>query len=173
MKLKTVSVDLSSLRDLLEGEERAYLAEHVIDRHQQIIVATNISAPLLACYDGTEYVVFDGYHRLEAMRRIGFNTCRVTIYKGDRRDAYRRYVRDKLRALEPLPKLPLFRHCLRCLKKDSEWSAMDTKQLSCLFGRKPVFFENLKMWDPESRGSQIVFIKTKHGTTTLTKRYRS
>jgi ParB-like chromosome segregation protein Spo0J len=49
------------------------------------------------CFDGEKYWLFDGYHRLEAMKSLGFNRCDVIINRGDRRDALRRYINDKLK----------------------------------------------------------------------------
>lgn len=173
MKLKTISVDLNLLRPLLEGEETAPLSNNFVEQLMQELRSTPNCAPLYVCYDGHDYFLFDGYHRLEAMRRLGFNTCRITIYKGDRRDAYRRYIRDKLKAKESNPKVVVFRHCLHILKSDPEWSEMDDLTLSRLFGRKPEFFQNLQLWQPQTRNLPVMIMRSKHGTSTLSKRFRT
>lgn len=173
MKLKTVSVHLNLLRTLLDGEETAPLSINIVERFMQELKSTPSCAPLFVCNDGHDNFLFDGYHRLEAMRRLGFNTCLVTIYKGDRRDAYRRYIRDKLKAKESLPQAIIFRHCIGRLRSDPEWSEMNSFRLSRLFGRKPEFFENLRLWDPQTRNPLVLIMRSKHGTATFTKRFRS
>jgi hypothetical protein len=173
MKLKTVSVHLNLLRTLLEGEETAPLSINIVEQFMQELKSTLNCAPLFVCNDGNDNFLFDGYHRLEAMRRLGFNTCLITIYKGDRRDAYRRYIGDKLKAKEILPKAIIFRHCIGRLKSDLEWSEMDALTLSRLFGRKPEFFQNVQLWQPQTRNPLVLFMRPKHGTSTLTKRFRN
>lgn len=173
MKLKTVSVDLNLLRTLLDGEETAPLSINIVEQFIQELKSTPSCAPLFVCNDGQENFLFDGYHRLEAMRRLGFNTCFITIYKGDRRDAYRRYIRDKLKAKESNPKVVVFRHCLHSLKSDPEWSEMDDLTLSRLFGRKPEFFQNLQLWQPQTKNLPVMIMRSKHGTSTLSKRFRT
>lgn len=173
MKLKTVSVDTCALRTLLQCEETAPLSESVIERYRQELEATRMCDPLRACYDGHHYTLFDGYHRLEAMRKLGFNSCLVTVYKGDHRDAYRRYIKDKLRAKELSHRVVVFRHCLARLKADPQWSAMEVSNLCRLFGRKPEFFHNLRLWEVPTGHPSLMLWRTKHGTMSLAKRYRT
>lgn len=173
MKLKTISVNLNLLRPLLEGEETAPLSIDIVEKFMLELKSTLNCAPLLVCNDGHDNFLFDGYHRLEAMRRLGFNTCRITIYRGDRRDAYRRYIKNKLKAKEKIPKVLIFKHCISQLKSDPEWSKMDDQTLSRLFGRKPEFFENLRLYEPQSRNLMVSIMRSKHGTCTLTKRFRT
>ena len=165
MKLKTLSVSLVTVKILLETTEIAPLIEHIVTSYIQEIEPTRTCSALKACFDGTDYWLFDGYHRLEAMRRLGFNTCSVQIFKGSRRDAFRRYIKDKLRCGE----IKIFKHCLQILTEDKEWSNLDTSKLATLFDRKPVFFHNVKQI--KSRGWHYVSMGiNKHGTFNLSMR---
>ena len=165
MKLKTLSLELVTVKILLEKTEVAPLDEHLVTSYIQEIEPTRRCSPLKACFDGTDYWLFDGYHRLEAMRRIGFNTCAVQIFKGSRRDTFRRYIKDKLRCEE----MKIFKHCLQILTEDKEWSNLDASKLAPLFDRKPVFFSNVQQF--KSDGWRYVGLSTnKHGTFNLSMR---
>ena len=173
MKIKTETIETLHLRGLLEGDEIATLSDSVLESYLSVMTETRTCKPLSACFDGTDYWVFDGYHRLAALQQLGISTCPVKVYKGGRRDAIRRYIADKLRSREPLPHTRIFRHCLRRLRTDQEWAAMTSGQLSSLFGRKPAFFDNLRLWRPDQRNDQFVFCRNKHGSVSLIKSRRS
>lgn len=165
MKLKTLSVALVTVNSLLEKTEVAPLDEPIVTSYIQEIEPTRSCSALKACFDGTDYWLFDGYHRLEAMRRLGFNTCAAQVFKGSRRDAFRRYIKDKLRCGE----MKIFKHCLQILTEDKEWSNLDASKLATLFDRKPVFFHNVKQI--KSRGWSYARMGiNKHGTFTLSMR---
>jgi hypothetical protein len=168
MKLKTLSLQLFALRTLLENVEVVPLNEQIVTTYIQKIEPTRICSTMKVCFDGTNYWLFDGYHRLEAMKRLGFNTCTVQIFKGSRRDAFRRYIKDKLRC-EKRDSKNIFTHCLRILTEDDEWSNLDPSKLANLFNRKQVFFNNLQHW--KSYGWRYFYISiNKHGTFNLLRR---
>jgi len=134
----------------------------------QQIEPTRICSTMKVCFDGTDYWLFDGYHRLEAMQRLGFNTCTVQIFKGSRRDAFRRYIKDKLKC-KHRGSTTVFTHCLRILTEDDEWSNLDASKLATLFDRKQVFFNNLQQW--KSYGFRYFYMCiNKHGTINLQRR---
>ena len=168
MRLNTLSLELVTLKILLERIEVAPLDERIVTSYIQEIEPTRSCSALKACFDGTDYWLFDGYHRLEAMRRLGFNTCAVQIFKGSRRDAFRRYIKDKLRSAQ-WESRNVFKHCLHILTEDKEWSNLDASKLATLFDRKPVFFHNVKQI--KSRGWSYASMGiNKHGTFTLSMR---
>lgn len=168
MKLKILSLQLFTLRTLLENVEVVPLNEQIVAAYIQEIEPTRIFSTLKVCFDGTDYWLFDGYHRLEAMKRLGFNTCTVQIFKGSRRDAFRRYIKDKLKC-EHRESQNVFKHCLRILSEDEEWSNLDASKLATLFDRKQVFFNNLQHW--KSYGWLYFSISiNKHGTFNLLRR---
>jgi len=165
VKLKTLSLAIVTVRPLLEEIEIAPLGEQIVAAHIQEIEPTRSCSALKACFDGTDYWLFDGYHRLEAIRRLGFNTCLVQIYKGSRRDAFRRYIKNKLRCAHT----KTFKHCLHILSEDQQWSNLDTSELARLFDRKNVFFKAVRHL--KSHGWSDVTVRiNKHGTLNFTMR---
>jgi len=173
MKLKTLSLNLKHLRTLLETEEVAPLSEGILNKYLAEIASTQSCSKLGVCFDGTEYWLFDGYHRLEAMKKLGFNMCEVQVYKGTRRDAFRRYIKDKLRC-RGRHSFNVFKHCLNAIGQDNEWRCTEDQKLAQLFDRKPVFFEHLKLFSTiESSHRVFAFSINKHGTINLMRRSRS
>lgn len=169
MKLITLSLKIAELRGLLEAVEVAKTSDVIINTYKSSIEQTRTCTALYACFDGTDYWLFDGYHRLAAMKSLGFNTCEVMIYKGTRRDAFRRYIKDKLKC-KGLSSRHVFLHCLAVLSEDKDWSNSETNTLSRLFDRKPAFFDNVKIRTLETRrGSQVRISINKHGTFNLMK----
>jgi len=148
MKLRTLLIEVERIK-LLPAEWVCPYADQVLDRYRQ---QPEIE-PLKVVSDGQRYWVWDGYHRLKAIE-TNRNDVLVTIYRGDEKDAYRRYIRDKLSA----PERAVFSHCLARLRAD--WMHHDPKTLSRLFGRKPRFFENILRRGPCP-------FRTKHGSLTV------
>ena len=172
MKLKTLSLDLKHLRTLLENDEVTPLSDEIVNQYVEEITISQRCPKLLSCFDGNEYWLFDGYHRLEAMKKVGFNMCEIQVYKGTRRDALRRYIKDKLRC-RGRQNFSVFKHCLNIIGKDIEWGCAEGQMLAQLFDRKPVFFENLKLFTTiESSHRVFAFSINKHGTINLMRRSR-
>lgn len=169
MKLKTLSLNINELRTLLEGAEVAPTSDVIINAYKSAIEPSRTCAAVSVCFDGSHYWLFDGYHRLAAMKSLGFNSCEIKIYSGTRRDTHRRYIKDKLRCLGRTS-MNVFDHCLTVLNEDQEWSNSDTNTLSRLFDRKPAFFQTVKLYKLQPRpGSQVRFSINKHGTFNLMK----
>jgi hypothetical protein len=107
------------------------------------------------------------------MKSLGFNRCDVIINRGDRRDALRRYINDKLKGKKTFAQSKVFKHCMKLIIEDPVWSAQADDELSRLFDRKPVFFENLKIFASiENRPWDYFSLQSnKHGTIDFGKRY--
>lgn len=164
MKLKTVSLEINTVSPLLEDVEVNKTSDQITNTYKSAIESTRTCAPLSVCFDGSDYWLFDGHHRLAAMKSLGFNTCKVTIYKGTRRDAFRRYIKDKLRC-QGRSSSGVFSHCLRILDEDPEWSKTDNKTLSTLFGRSPEFFTKIQMFRAQNPAGSVVRLSiNKHGS---------
>ena len=167
MKIKTVWLEIVTVRGLLNDIEILPSSASIVETLRQEIEATREYEPLSVCFDGSDYWLFDGYHRLEAMKLLGFNACWVRVYRGSRRDALRRYIRDKLKSKGQGNRL-VFKHCLRVLSEDPEWSHASSNDLSRLFGRKPAFFETLREHQSQQPSSRRVgFCVNKHGSISL------
>lgn len=173
MKLKLLSVEIVEIETLINETEIFPNSPVIVNEWVQLIKPPKVPSPLKVCFDGDKYWLFDGYHRLEAMKKFGFNRCDVIIYRGDRRDALRRYVMDKFKGKDGYEQLKVFRHCMKLVVEDSEWSLLEEKELARLFGRKPVFFENLRIYSSikEDAHNQFSFKRNKHGTLDFGKRY--
>lgn len=174
MKLKLLSVEILAIETLINGIETFPNSPEIVDEWFALIEPTKESSPMKVCFDGDKYWLFDGYHRLEAMKRLGFYKCDVIIYRGDRRDAFRRYVKDKLKVKGERAFSKVFRHCMDVLIKDKEWLGLETKQLANMFGRKRRFFENLMVFASIEERPWFYFCLSinKHGTFDFSSRYR-
>jgi hypothetical protein len=173
MKLKLLSVDILSIEPLIKETEIFPNSPEIVSGWVQLIEPTKESSPMKVCFDGEKYWLFDGYHRLEAMKSLGFNRCDVIINRGDRRDALRRYINDKLKGKKTFAQSKVFKHCMKLIIEDPVWSAQADDELSRLFDRKPVFFENLKIFASiENRPWDYFSLQSnKHGTIDFGKRY--
>lgn len=174
MKLKMLSVEINAIETLISGTEVFPNSPSIVHEWVQLIEPMKESSPMKVCFDGENYWLFDGYHRLEAMKSLGLSRCDVIIYRGDRRDALRRYIKDKLRVKGERSVSKVFKHCLDVLIKDKEWLALDTKHLANMFKRKPRFFENLRAFASIEDRPWFYFCLSinKHGTFDFCSRYR-
>jgi hypothetical protein len=170
MRLKTVLIEINILRSLLVDDEIHSISSDIVEALRQKIEVTRECETVLACYDGYDFWVFDGYHRLEAMKSLGFNACRVRLFQGSRRDALRRYIKDKLKS-KGIGTRHVFYHCLKVLSEDPEWKIASINDLSRLFGRKPAFFEALRLYQPDRKKSNTFFSVNKHGSINLSLRH--
>jgi hypothetical protein len=158
MRLKKLNIELTSINKLADVMP---LSQAIVEKYRCQINKGQSIEPLQVCFDGQNYWLFDGYHRLQVLSEI----CSVVIYRGTEDDAYRRYVKDKLRA-RGLSGMPVFRYCIREIQ--SRWSHLDNETLARLFGRKPVFFDNVRhLFGTESRDTKPRFSVNKHGTIDL------
>ena len=87
MKLKLLSVEILAIETLISETEIFPNSREIIDEWVRFIAPTNQVSPMKVCFDGDKHWLFDGYHRLEAIKSLGFNRCDVIVYRGDRRDA--------------------------------------------------------------------------------------
>lgn len=80
----TTVVALDSIRVDGGTQLRAALNEDTIERYTD---AVDSLPPVDVFYDGSEYWLGDGFHRLEAHRRAGHVEVACTVHPGQRRDA--------------------------------------------------------------------------------------
>jgi hypothetical protein len=160
MKLKLLSVDILSIEPLIQDTEIFPNSSEIVNEWVQLIEPTKDSSPLKVCFDGEKYWLFDGYHRLEAMKSLGFNRCDVIINRVDRRDALRRYINDKLKGKNTFAQSKVFKHCMKLMIEDPVWSALEDDELSRLFDRSQCFLKISK---------SLLQLKTGHGTTSASK----
>jgi len=174
MKLKLLSVEIVAIETLINETEIFPNSPAIVNEWIQLIESTKQASPIKVCFDVDKYWLFDGYHRLEAMKSLGLNKCDVIIYRGNRRDALRRYIKDKLKVKNEHGFSKVFKHCMEVLIKDTEWIGLETKQLVNMFDRKPRFFENLMVFASIEERPWLYFclVRNKHGTFDFSSRFR-
>lgn len=126
-----MSLDISQIRRDGGTQSRAKIDEATVaDFVHAMSDKDNIFPPVEVYYDGTNYWLADGFHRLEAWERIGRTTkLPVNIRPGDRRRAIlhslkantthglRRSNEDK-------------RHSVQMLLDDEEWSQWSNREIA-------------------------------------------
>ena len=122
-------VPLDQLR--LDGgtQPRAHLDEAISREYRDDIKAGAIFPPIGVVYDGTDYWVWDGFHRVDAHKKAHRDTIQCEVRQGTRRDAVllaagansghglRRSIDDKQRAVT---------HIL----SDAEWSMWSDQEIA-------------------------------------------
>jgi hypothetical protein len=160
MKVRKVLVEVDHFR-LLSEEIVAPCSETRVTRYAGALSRGELLDPIRVCRDKDGLVLFDGYHRLEAMRRLGRNACWALIFPGDEREAGRRYLKQLLKTSER----HLFKHALTAIKK--QWMDEPTPTLVRLFGRKSAFFEALRSWNVDGSNLGHRLGRCKHGSMVL------
>jgi hypothetical protein len=159
MRLKELIIEVASINKLPHAVP---LSPAIAEAYRDQIGLGQAIAPLRVCFDGQNYWLFDGYHRLEVLNHI----CTVIVYRGSQEDAFRRYIKDKLRA-RGRAGVHVFKHCISEIQ--AHWSHLDNQTLARFFGRKPVFFDNIRhLFGPDkSFANRRFFSVNKHGTINL------
>jgi hypothetical protein len=159
MRLKELIIEVASINKLPHVVPVSPLISEVYRNHMD---SGEAIAPLRVCFDGQNYWLFDGYHRLEVLNQF----CTVVVYRGSQDDASRRYIKDKLR-VRGRAGAHVFKHCIGEIH--ARWSHLDNETLARLFGRKPVFFGNIRhFFGPDkSYANRRFFSVNKHGTINL------
>jgi hypothetical protein len=110
---ESIILSLDSIR--LDGgtQPRADLFQNVIDDYAEAMKAGATFPPIVAFFDGTNYWLADGFHRVRASIVAGLKGIDADIRQGTQRDAVlfsvganavhgmRRTTEDKQRAIEP------------------------------------------------------------------------
>jgi hypothetical protein len=107
-----VFLPLDQIREDTGTQSRAKIDNGVVDEYAQRMEVGDEFPPVDAFYDGTDYILADGFHRIRAARRIGLKGFACTVHRGTRHDALwfslgcnatnglRRTPADKKRAIE-------------------------------------------------------------------------
>jgi phage N-6-adenine-methyltransferase len=160
----TTQLVLGDIR--LDGgtQPRAELNEDVITDYATAMRDGVEFEPIIVFYDGTDYWLADGFHRVRAAQSINADTIAVDIRQGDRREAIlhsvganakhglQRTNADKRRAVETL-------------LRDEEWSKWSDREIArrCLVHHQMVgkLRDELSLDDSSSERTYT----TRHGTT--------
>jgi hypothetical protein len=113
----TESIPLACVKDG-GAQTRAEMRADTVNDYATDMLDGASFPPIIVFYDGCDYWLADGYHRVEAKRKIGHDTITAEIRQGSSRDAVlygvgsnashglRRTQADKRRAVERLLKDP-------------------------------------------------------------------
>lgn len=93
-------------------QPRAFMNSSTVDDYKEILEEGGSLPPVDVFYDGTDYWLADGYHRIQAAKQVGFKTFPCTIHQGNieaaqwfsfganKSHGLRRTNKDKQRAVE-------------------------------------------------------------------------
>ena len=122
------SIPLSSIKDG-GAQMRVEMRPEAISDYANDMLNGAVFPPIIVFYDGCDYWLADGFHRVEAVRKIGRETILAEIKEGSARDAIlhgagsnavhglRRTQADKRRAVERL-------------LKDAEWARWSDRKIA-------------------------------------------
>lgn len=156
-------------------QARAGLNKDTVTEYRELISQSGgewpFKDPIIVYYDGDQYWLADGFHRITAARQHGRFVCEADVRQGSQRDAIlhaaganadhglRRTPEDKRRAV------------LRLLE-DAEWGKWSDREISRRCKVSPTFVGNLRKEvtvHVDSDQPQERTYTTKHGTTATMK----
>ncbi len=120
-----------ALSDIQDGgaQMRVEMKPDVVREYADDMAAGEPLPPVIVYHDGTDYWLGDGFHRVEAARKLGRETIEAEVREGDERQAIlhgvgsnashglRRTQADKRRAIERL-------------LRDEEWSKWSNRKIA-------------------------------------------
>lgn len=158
-------LEISAIRQDGGTQTRATINELVVDEYTDAMKAGAVFPPLVVFYDGDEYWLADGFHRLCSAVKNGAVSALVDVHQGTRRDAVlfsvganarhglRRTNEDKRRAV-------------LALLNDAEWGLWSDREIARRCGvhhQMVARFRPVASLDESSSERQYV---TKYGTPT-------
>lgn len=137
--INPTTLPVKKIRDDGGTQTRAALDTKTLGEYRDSLDAGAEFPPLVVFYDGAEYWLADGFHRLHAYRAAGFDEVACEVRQGTRRDAIlhsvgansrhglRRTLADKRRAAETL-------------LRDSQWVKWSDNEIGrrCVVDHKTV-----------------------------------
>jgi hypothetical protein len=126
--MSATSIRLSEIKDG-GAQMRVEIKPEIVRDYADDMLDGAVFPPVILYHDGTDYWLADGYHRVEAARKIGIETIEADIREGRARDAIlcgiganaahglRRTQADKRRAIERL-------------LTDPEWSRLADRKIA-------------------------------------------
>ena len=70
-----------------ELQMRVAISERVVRSYAELMNDEVVFPPVTVFWDGADYILADGFHRLEAVRMAGFSEIECEVKEGQRRDA--------------------------------------------------------------------------------------
>jgi hypothetical protein len=123
--IQTLNIDL-----IQDGgaQMRVEMSEHTIADYAEELISGTVFPPVIVYYDGEVYWLADGFHRVEAARKIERETIEVEIREGSDRDAILHGIganaRHGLRRTQADK-----RHAVEALIRDPGWSKWSDRHI--------------------------------------------
>ncbi|HNB72454.1 MAG TPA: ParB/RepB/Spo0J family partition protein, partial [Acidobacteriota bacterium] len=86
-KFTQVSLALERIRTDGNTQSRAGINWNVVETYAERLVAGDQFPPVDVYFDEHQYWLADGFHRVEAARRVRYSTFPARVFQGSRRDA--------------------------------------------------------------------------------------
>ncbi len=116
--LATVSLDVVVTDPM--AQSRRWWYDHVVSEYAQDMADGVVFEPVAAVFDGSTYWVWDGHHRVDAVRSLGLTEIVVSWRPGTRRDAIRLSLSANARHGQPRTAEDK-RHAVTRALLDPEW----------------------------------------------------
>ena len=124
-------------------QSRAQISEETVSDYAEAMSAGDTFPPITVFFDGVEYYLADGFHRLHAAQRLGRASIQAEVKTGTLRDAIlfslganrdhglRRTNADK-------------RKCVQTLLEDFEWGELSVNEMARICGVSPQLVSAVK-----------------------------
>ena len=124
----TAEIQIDAISDG-SAQVRVEMSDQTVIDYAEEMDGGAIFPPVVVYFDGTDHWLAEGYHRVEAARKIGRDSIAAEVHEGTKRDAIllgiganathglRRTQADKWRAVE-------------ILLRDDEWSKLSDRQIA-------------------------------------------
>lgn len=151
-------------------QSRAKLDEAHIERLKDAREAGATLPPIRVMFDGTNYYLFDGFHRVEAHKRIGLLGIAAYVEQGSLRDAILKSVGANSDHGLPRTRDDKWRAVERLLR-DPEWGTWSNHVLAAIAKVSPPYVGTVRKTvnGTENNSSGEVKHKNKHGQITTMK----
>jgi uncharacterized ParB-like nuclease family protein len=138
-------------------QSRAAISEETVTDYAEAMSAGDEFPPVIAFFDGVEYYLADGFHRLHAVKRLGKTSIQADVRTGTLRDAIlyslganrdhglRRSNADK-------------RKCVQTLLEDFEWGDLSVNEMARICAVSPQLVTAVKL--EMDGGEKVSTVKT-------------
>ncbi len=138
-------------------QSRAAISEETVTDYAEAMQAGDEFPPVITFFDGVEYYLADGFHRLHAVKRLGKTSIQADVRTGTLRDAIlyslganrdhglRRSNADK-------------RKCVQTLLDDFEWGDLSVNEMARICGVSPQLVTAVKL--EMDGGEKVSTVKT-------------
>lgn len=137
------SLSIPKIRTDGGTQPRAKLNLKTVDEYAQLMLEGLRFDPVTVFYDGTDYWLADGFHRIPAAQKAGFSTIEANIRPGTLREAILYSVAANNKNAEKLTNRDKRRSVLKLLS-DPEWSQWTNSEVARQCGVAESFVRKIK-----------------------------